>query len=69
VANAGFRGGVRIGGIAEPSAFGYEAFEAAGPLMAEFVNVVGAHLVDNEKNDELRLRRRFRGSSGRRLLG
>lgn len=53
MADAGFGRGVRICGGAIPCAFVDEAFEAACPLVAKFVDVVGAHLVDDEKDDEL----------------
>ena len=59
MADAGFGGGIGVGGIAEPGAFVNQALEAAGPLGEEFVDVVGAHLIDDEENDELGLRRRF----------
>ena len=52
MADAGFGGGVRIGGGGEPGAFIDEAFKTAGPLVAEFVDVVAAHLVDDEEDDE-----------------
>ena len=52
MAGAGFRGGIRIGGVAEPRTFFDEALEATGPLEAELVHVVGAHLIDDEENNE-----------------
>jgi len=55
MADTGFRGGVGVGGVAEPSAFFSETFESACPLGEEFVDVIGAHLIDDEKYDELGL--------------
>ena len=52
MADAGFGCGVGICGGAIPGAFIDKAFEAAGPLVAEFVDVVAAHLVDDEEDDE-----------------
>ncbi len=65
VADAGFGGGVRIGGGAIPGAFLDEAFEAAGPLVAKFVDVVAAHLVDDEEDDEFGA---LRSGGGRRRV-
>lgn len=52
MADAGFSGGVGIGGVGEPSAFVDEAFETAGPVGAEFFDVVATHLVDDEHDHE-----------------
>ena len=64
MADAGFGGGVGIRGGAKPSAFIDEAFEAAGPLAAKFVDVVGAHLVDDEEDDEFGMLREGDGGFG-----
>ena len=52
VANAGFRGSVGICRVVKPSAVIDEALEAAGPVGAEFVDIVAAHLVDDQDDDE-----------------
>jgi hypothetical protein len=66
VADAGFRSGVRVGGVAKPRAFLNQSLEAAGPLAAELVDVVAAHLVDDEEDDELGALRGFWGLGGGR---
>jgi hypothetical protein len=52
MADAGFGGGVRKGRVAKPRAFIDQSFQAARPLAAEFVDVVAAHLVDNQEDHE-----------------
>jgi hypothetical protein len=52
VAYTRFGGSVRVGGVAEPSAFIDQAAQAAGPLRKEFVYIIAAHLVDDEEHDE-----------------
>ena len=62
--NARFCGGIRIRGVAEPRAFVDETFETASPLKLKFVDVVGAHLIDDQEDYELGALR-WRGSCRR----
>src|SRR5205823_9275832 len=68
VANASFGIRVGIGGVVKPGAFIDEALEASGPLEAELVDVVGAHLVDDQKDDEFRFRSQLGRTGTRRRL-
>src|SRR5438270_13586207 len=54
VAHAGFRGGVGEGSVAEPRTFFDEALQAPGPLKTKLVDIVGAHLVDDQEDHEFR---------------
>ena len=60
MADAGLGRGVGVGCFAEPGALVDQAAETTSPLMQEFVDVVAAHLVDDEQHDEF-------GASGRCL--
>jgi hypothetical protein len=53
VPDASFGSRIRVSRIAKPSPFIDQAPQAASPLPAKFVDVVSAHLIDDEKHDEL----------------
>src|SRR4051812_8901251 len=61
MAHTSFSGRVRISGLPEPRALLNKPPQTSGPLVEEFFDVVGTHLVDHQEDDEFRARR----SSGR----
>ena len=58
VSDARDRGEVRIGGVAKPRPARDEALQPAVPVRFEPIDVIGAHLIDHQQDDQFRRTRR-----------